>query len=330
MPGRSSFLPLMQRFPPQHMESREQRLRIFRQGRQTPRASLQKSSPSQSSSTAQTPASCVVEKRETWLDLKDKGAEGKQIAQIGRNFSTLLVAHSIKLCARGELTTCKVSADLCPVPPEGEVRGLGLTVSAPLLPKTPGKFLIELEFTGTVPASTTSHRYPKSVRYASSARCIDGVCMLFSSLTAKKKNKSNLLVGRRKEVEWQKSKAGLESWSNSAETVCVLRHDAAERPACRFSGWSLYTCGPVCLPAPRWAQQRRRGGISKSAPLYGNGRLFSARRTAFHNVCVMIMNPQSRSVHHPVTHVGNYSRRAGTLVNPVIIKSNILFYYYFR
>lgn len=49
----------MQRFPPQHMESREQRLRILRQGRQTPRASLQKSSPPQSSSTAQTPASCV-------------------------------------------------------------------------------------------------------------------------------------------------------------------------------------------------------------------------------------------------------------------------------
>ena len=54
-------------------------------------------------------------------------------------------------------------------------------------------------------------------------------------------------------------------------------------------GWSLYTCGPVCLPAPRRAQQRRRGGISKRAPLYGNGHLNSARSTAFHNVCVMIM-----------------------------------------
>lgn len=78
------------------------------------------------------------------------------------------------------------------MPPEGEVRGLGLTVSAPLLPKTPGRFLMELEFTETVPAETTSHRYPQSARYASTARCIDGICMLFSSLTAnKKKTKTN-------------------------------------------------------------------------------------------------------------------------------------------
>lgn len=44
-----------------------------------------------------------------------------------------------------------MSADLCPMLPEGEVRGLGLTVSAPLLPKTPGKFLMALEFIRTVP-----------------------------------------------------------------------------------------------------------------------------------------------------------------------------------
>lgn len=48
-------LPLLQRFPAQHMESRAQRFRLLRQGRQAPRASLQNSSPPQSSSSVQTP-----------------------------------------------------------------------------------------------------------------------------------------------------------------------------------------------------------------------------------------------------------------------------------
>ncbi|TNN81792.1 hypothetical protein EYF80_007921 [Liparis tanakae] len=46
---------LRQRFPAQHMASRAQRFLLFRQGRQAPRASLQNSSPSQSSSSVQTP-----------------------------------------------------------------------------------------------------------------------------------------------------------------------------------------------------------------------------------------------------------------------------------
>lgn len=48
-------LPLLQRFPAQHMESRAQRFRLLRQGRQAPRTSLQNSSPPQSSSSVQTP-----------------------------------------------------------------------------------------------------------------------------------------------------------------------------------------------------------------------------------------------------------------------------------
>lgn len=48
-------LPLLQRFPAQHMESRAQRFRLFRQGRQAPRASLQNSSAPHSSSYVQTP-----------------------------------------------------------------------------------------------------------------------------------------------------------------------------------------------------------------------------------------------------------------------------------
>lgn len=61
-------------------------------------------------------------------------------------------APTLALAPGIRVATCKVSADLCPVPPEGDVRGLGLTVSAPLLPKTPGRFLMELEFAATVPA----------------------------------------------------------------------------------------------------------------------------------------------------------------------------------
>lgn len=84
-------------------------------------------------------------------------------------------------------------------------------------------------------------------------------------------------------------------------------------------GWSLYTCGPVCLPAPRCAQQRRRGGISKRALLYGNGRLFSLHRGAFHNVCVMIMTCKvCLNANHPVTHTGNFTPNED-LVNPVSI-----------
>lgn len=48
-------LPLLQRFPAQHMESRAQRFRLLRQGRQAPRTSLQNSSLPQSSSSVQTP-----------------------------------------------------------------------------------------------------------------------------------------------------------------------------------------------------------------------------------------------------------------------------------
>lgn len=66
---------------------------------------------------------------------------------------TSAVAHRLNFYARENLITCKVSTgDLWPMLPEGEVRGLGLTVSAPLAPEAPGKFLIALEFIRTVPA----------------------------------------------------------------------------------------------------------------------------------------------------------------------------------
>lgn len=97
--------PLLHRVPAQHIESRAQRFRFLRQGRQAPRTSLQNSSPPQSSSSVQKPGCCSM--------------------SVG---------------------------DLCPMPPEGEVRGLGLTVSVPLLPEAAGRFLIALEFMRTVPA----------------------------------------------------------------------------------------------------------------------------------------------------------------------------------
>lgn len=58
------YTPLLQRFPAQHMESLTQRFRLLRQGRQTPRASLQNSSPPQSSSSVQT-ADCYNMMKET-------------------------------------------------------------------------------------------------------------------------------------------------------------------------------------------------------------------------------------------------------------------------
>lgn len=142
MPGRSSSLPLMQRFPPQHMESREQRLRIFRQGRQIPRASLQKSSPSQSSSTAQTPASCVVEKRETWLDLKDKGGKGgkancanrSQLLQIARG-----AQHQV-VCTRGTNYLQGVSGSVPRASRGGGARAGADSVGAPA-PEDPRQVL---------------------------------------------------------------------------------------------------------------------------------------------------------------------------------------------
>lgn len=57
--------PLLQRFPAQHMESLAQRFRLLRQGRHAPRASLQNSSPPQSSSSVQTADCCSVRRRKT-------------------------------------------------------------------------------------------------------------------------------------------------------------------------------------------------------------------------------------------------------------------------
>lgn len=58
-----------------------------------------------------------------------------------------------RLLRTGKFITCKVSVgNLCPTLPEGEVRGLGLTVLVPLPTAAPGKFLMALEFVRTVPA----------------------------------------------------------------------------------------------------------------------------------------------------------------------------------
>lgn len=100
------------------------------------------------------------------------------------------------------------------------------------------------------------------------------------------------------------SKAALNPESQSFQRVSARCLEVSWRTTAL--GWSLYTCGPVCLPAPRCAQQRRRGGISKRAPLYGNGHLFSLHRTAFHSVCVMIMTCKvCLDAHHLLTHTGN-------------------------
>lgn len=153
----------------------------------------------------------AIKKKKKKKERKEKKSPSRKCA----NRSPLLQlarCATASSCVRGELT-CKVSADLCPAPPEGEVRGLGLTASAPLLPKTPGKFLMELEFTGTVPAQT-SQRYPKSARYASSARCIDGICMLllllllfssYDALTARRgeKKKHNAKTKQSKSPRWE-------------------------------------------------------------------------------------------------------------------------------
>lgn len=91
----------------------------------------------------------------TWLMWFDKN---KSSVSLNYWDTYLRNLHSRNFCGgaqnwllRTEIT-CKVSAgNLCPTLPEGEVRGLGLTVSEPLLPEAPGKFLIALEFIRTVP-----------------------------------------------------------------------------------------------------------------------------------------------------------------------------------
>lgn len=141
--------PLLQRFPTQHMESLVQRFRLLRQGRQTPRASLQNSSPPQSSSSVQTP-DCYnkIKKIKTACHLKYWDVVYETYIN-----KTSAVAHRLHFHARETFFTCKVSTgDLWATLPEGEVRGLGLTVSATLAPEAPGKFLIALEFIRTVPA----------------------------------------------------------------------------------------------------------------------------------------------------------------------------------
>lgn len=95
--------------------------------------------------------------------------------------------------------------------------------------------------------------------------------------------------------------------------------DAFEASCLPVLGWSLYTCGPVCLPAPRCAQQRRRGGISKSPTVRKWPSILPAQ-AAFHNVCVMIMTCKvCLHAHHSVTHTGNYTQTED-LLNPVRLK----------
>lgn len=71
---------------------------------------------------------------------------------------TTYISESLLWCTdltftHAELITCKVSAgNLCPMLPEGDVRGLGLTLSVSLTIGAPGRFLIALEFVRTVPA----------------------------------------------------------------------------------------------------------------------------------------------------------------------------------
>lgn len=136
--------PLLQRFPAQHMESRAHRFRLLRQGMQAPRASLQNSSAIQSSSSVHTP-DCYS------LKTKEACHTSIEIQNVKLTWAQLLPWRTERLLRTG--FTCKVSTGiLCPIPPEGEVRGLGLTVSEPLLPEAPGKFLMALEFMRTVPA----------------------------------------------------------------------------------------------------------------------------------------------------------------------------------
>lgn len=147
-------------------------------------------------------------------------------------------------------------------------------------------------------------------------RCLHDSPFKLRGVDNTQKKKKILSVWQQRWLEWRSPQR---PWIPDTKVSREFRRDAFEASSLTVVGWSLYTCGPVCLPAPRCAQQRRRGGISKRAPLYGNGRLFSVHRGAFHNVCVMIMTCKvCLNANHSVTHTGNYTPNED-LVNPVSI-----------
>lgn len=300
-------LPLLQRFPAQHMESRAQRFRLLRQGRQAPRASLQNSSPPQSSSSVQTPdcynsikekAAChwtikILLVKLTWTHLLPWRTEltfthGNYLQGVCG-----LVSHATG--GRGARTRTDGVGAFATKNPGQVFDGVGVHQDCPRVnvPKVSKEREIHSK-------EATRRRYLHDSPFK--LCCVDNT---------QKKNPLCLAT----KVTWvTKSKAALNPWIPKFPES--FEHGAFEASWLPVLGWSLYTCGPVCLPAPRYAQQRRRGGISKRAPLYGNGRLFSLHRTAFHNVCVMIMTCKvCLNGHHSVTHTGNYTQ-SEDLLNP--------------
>lgn len=199
--------------------------------------------------------------------------------------------HRQQLCARCatlrtvNILTCGVSAGaLCPTLPEGDVRGVGLTGMTPLPAGAPGKFLMALEFICTVPA-LTSPKYPKRVRYTARKRCAGGNGMFAQCCYRERRNvfflEENDVVTKSK------------SPSNPGSVSPDLRHRMVWRSPVSGLRDDLFIHVDLFVFPPLTEHNKGGGWNFKESPLYGNGLPFSLHRSAFHNVCVVLITPSA-------------------------------------